>query len=72
MPYLVIKDIELIRILVKNYGYRVLRHKGSHVFLSDLSHVTTIPYHNRELGAGLLNKILKDCELEKDDIKKYV
>ncbi len=72
MHRLVIKDAGLLKILMKYYGYRLLRQKGSHIFLTDGMHYTTIPYHNRELGQGLLNKILKDVELSKADITKYL
>ncbi|MDE1804158.1 MAG: type II toxin-antitoxin system HicA family toxin [Candidatus Micrarchaeota archaeon] len=72
MPYLVIKDVELIRILMKHYGFKVLRQRGSHLFLTNFVYVTTVPYHNKELGQGLLNKILKDCRLSKEEIKKYL
>ncbi len=72
MPRLTIKDTGLLKILTKYYNYRALRQKGSHIFLTDGQHYTTIPYHNRELGQGILNKILSDCNLTKEDILKYV
>lgn len=72
MSRLIIKDVTLLRILTKYYAYRALRQRGSHIFLTDGQHYTTIPYHNRELGQGILNKILSDCSLTKEDILKYV
>ncbi len=72
MSRLVIKDMALLKILSKHYGFRPLRQKGSHVFLTDGQHYTTIPYHNKELGEGILNKILDDCGLSKEDIIRYL
>ena len=72
MSRLAIKDVALLKILTKYYAYRALRQKGSHIFLTDGQHYTTIPHHNRELGQGILNKILNDCNLAEEDILKYV
>lgn len=62
---------ELIRIL-KSKGFKVVRIKGSHHILKDSSgKVTVIPVHSNEIiGPGLLAKILDDCELKKEDLKK--
>ncbi|HQF41294.1 MAG TPA: type II toxin-antitoxin system HicA family toxin [Ignavibacteriaceae bacterium] len=62
---------ELIRIL-KSKGFKVVRIKGSHHILKDSSEkVTVIPVHSNEIiGPGLLVKILDDCELKKEDLKK--
>ena len=72
MSRLVIKDAALLKVLTKYYNFRALRQRGSHIFLTDGKHYTTIPYHNRELGQGILNKILSDCELTKEDVIKYL
>ena len=60
---------ELIRIL-KKIGFEVSRIKGSHHLLKHLDgRSTVIPVHsNEDIGTGLLNKILKDCELTKDEL----
>ena len=60
---------KLVRIL-KKLGFEVIRTKGSHNFLrhSD-GRSTTVPVHSNEtLGTGILSKILKDCELNRNDI----
>lgn len=72
MSHLVVKDVALLKILTKYYNYKALRQRGSHIFLTDGKHHTTIPYHNRELGEGILHKILDDCGLTKEDITKYL
>jgi predicted RNA binding protein YcfA (HicA-like mRNA interferase family) len=72
MSRLVIKPAELLRILVKYYGFRPLRQKGSHVFITNFKNSTTIPMHGGELDQGTLNGILKQTGLTKDDIKRYM
>ncbi|HEY5123244.1 MAG TPA: type II toxin-antitoxin system HicA family toxin [Ignavibacteria bacterium] len=55
---------------LKKHGFKIIRTKGSHHFLQNIDgRCTTIPVHTKEIiGPGLLNKILKDCELEYKDI----
>ena len=55
-------------------GFAVIRTKGSHHFLrhSD-GRATVVPIHAGEtLGPGLLNQILKDAEIERDDFHKLL
>ena len=50
-------------------GFEVQRIRGSHHFLrhSD-GRRTVVPVHAKEnIGPGLLNKILHDCELSRDE-----
>jgi len=58
----------LIKFL-KKQGFKVIRTKGSHHFLrSSDGRSTTVPAHSNEtIGTGLLLKILKDCEIDKND-----
>jgi len=66
-----LKGKELIRIL-ERVGFRVIRSKGSHTFLrhSD-GRATVVPVHSGEtLGPGLLRAILRDVEMEIDDLLK--
>ena len=55
-------------------GFSVLRVKGSHHFLRhDDGRSTVVPAHSGEtLGPGLLNKILRDCQLSVDELKKFL
>ncbi len=64
---------KLIKILEK-LGFEVIRIKGSHHFLKHTDErCTTIPVHRNEIiGSGLLNKILDDCEISKDELKKLL
>jgi predicted RNA binding protein YcfA (HicA-like mRNA interferase family) len=63
----------LIKILCKQ-GFTVIRTKGSHNFLRhNDGRVTTVPTHaNETIGTGLLLKILKDCDIDKEDFIKMV
>ncbi len=59
---------ELIKIL-QSAGFNDVRLRGSHHFLRHLDGRTTIvPVHSSEtIGPGLLSKILRDCELSRDE-----
>ena len=58
----------LIKILVRN-GYTKVRQKGSHIqFKKESGVVITVPLHSgRDIGRGLLRKILRDMELSKEE-----
>ncbi len=64
---------ELIKILNK-MNFRVIRQKGSHVFLRHNDGRTTIvPVHpTEEIDRGLLNKIIKkDLKITREEFMKY-
>jgi predicted RNA binding protein YcfA (HicA-like mRNA interferase family) len=50
---------------LERHGFRVARVRGSHHFLKHVDGRTTVvPVHGKEIiGPGLMNKILRDCEL---------
>jgi len=60
---------QLIKLLT-NHGFVVSRIKGSHHFLKhEDSRRTVVPVHGSEtIGPGLLNKILKDVDLEMSEL----
>ncbi len=62
---------KMIKVLEK-LGYSVIRTKGSHV---RLKHPTkpkvTVPLH-KELGIGLIIKILKDAEVSQEEFRKLL
>jgi predicted RNA binding protein YcfA (HicA-like mRNA interferase family) len=62
---------ELINLLKKE-GFYIVRQKGSHVFLKhDDGRATVIPVHSGEtLGTGLISKILRDVEMNKEELIK--
>jgi len=62
---------DLLRILTKHFGFRVLRQKGSHVTLTNDKVFITVPLHP-ELDTGTLNAILKDASIYREDFLKYL
>ena len=67
--YPVCKGTRLIKALQKA-GFEVIRIKGSHHFLKHPdTRSTVVPVHRGEtIGPGLLNKILRDCEMTRQDL----
>jgi predicted RNA binding protein YcfA (HicA-like mRNA interferase family) len=59
---------KIIKALSK-IGFQIVRKHGSHVVLKHLDgRLTVIPVHAREeVGIGLLNKIIKDTGLSKEE-----
>jgi predicted RNA binding protein YcfA (HicA-like mRNA interferase family) len=57
---------------LKKAGFEVLRIKGSHHFLRHTDgRRTVVPVHRGEtIGPGLMSKILRDCEVERDEFMK--
>lgn len=51
-------------------GFKVIRIRGSHYFLQhDDGRCTVVPVHSGEIiGPGLLSRILRDCEIKKDEL----
>ncbi len=61
----------LVRALRK-FGFEVVRVKGSHHFLQHTDgRCTVVPIHKGEtIGRGLLARILRDCDLDKEEVQK--
>ena len=57
---------------LKKAGFEVLRIKGSHHFMSHPDgRRTVVPVHRGEIiGPGLMLKIIRDCEMERDEFMK--
>ncbi len=55
-------------------GFAVIRIKGSHHFLGhEDGRRTVVPVHSGEtIGPGLLNKILRDCQIKGEDLQKLL
>ena len=64
---------ELLSIL-KSAGFVVLRVKGSHHFLHHADgRSTVVPVHAGEtIGPGLFAKILRDCDLSREQFQKLL
>ncbi|MCP4695393.1 MAG: addiction module toxin, HicA family [Gammaproteobacteria bacterium] len=55
---------------LKKFGFDIVRIKGSHHFLKHSDgRATVIPVHSGEtIGPGLLAKILRDCDLSREEL----
>jgi predicted RNA binding protein YcfA (HicA-like mRNA interferase family) len=64
---------ELLSVLRKA-GFEVLRVKGSHHFLRHHDgRSTVVPVHSGEtIGPGLLAKILRDCDLNREQFQELL
>ena len=60
---------DLIRAL-RSLGFEVTRVRGSHHFLEHTDgRVTVVPVHGNEtIGPGLLARILRECEVSRDEL----
>lgn len=60
---------KIVLTAISKAGFEVLRIRGSHHFLQHPDgRRTVVPVHAGEnVGPGLLNKILHDCELSRDE-----
>ena len=68
-----ISEKELCKLLEK-LGFEKIYGKGSHVKFRHLDgRRTVVPVHgNEELGSGLLNAILKQIKLTRDELEKLI
>jgi predicted RNA binding protein YcfA (HicA-like mRNA interferase family) len=59
---------------LKKAGFEVARVKGSHHFLRhDDGRTTVVPVHSGEtIGPGLLSKILRDCDIDREKLQKLL
>jgi predicted RNA binding protein YcfA (HicA-like mRNA interferase family) len=64
---------ELVAALRKA-GFDVMRVKGSHHFRRHVDRRTTVvAVHSGEtIGPGLLSKILRDCELTREELQQFL
>lgn len=60
-----IEGRELVKILCNEFGFVKVRQKGSHVTLQRNGTFVTVPM--KEIRVGLLNRILRDCDISRDD-----
>jgi predicted RNA binding protein YcfA (HicA-like mRNA interferase family) len=59
---------------LRKAGFDVVRIKGSHHFLRHADGRTTVvPVHAGEtIGPGLMSKILRDCDVSRDELRKLL
>ena len=55
-------------------GFETIRIRGSHHYLRHPDgRCTVVPVHRGEtIGTGLLSKILRDCEIDKSELRQYL
>jgi len=63
-----------VLVALEELGFRIVRQKGSHVFLRHTDGRTTVvPVHPREdIGKGLLRKIIRDAGVDVDEFMSHV
>lgn len=66
----VLRAEQLLEIL-RRHGFQPIRQSGSHIILkhADGRRVTVPMHKGRDLGKGLLRKIMRDAHLIVDDLK---
>jgi predicted RNA binding protein YcfA (HicA-like mRNA interferase family) len=59
---------------LKNAGFLLVRVKGSHHFVQHGDgRATVVPVHAGEtIGPGLISKILRDCDLSREQLQKLL
>jgi predicted RNA binding protein YcfA (HicA-like mRNA interferase family) len=59
---------------LRKIDFEVIRIRGSHHFVQHPDgRCTVVPVHSGEtLGIGLLNQILKDCQLDRDEFSDLI
>ena len=64
---------ELIKILNK-MGFDVIRQRGSHIYMKHKDgRCTVVPMHaGRDIGRGLLKRILNEIDMSREDFLKFV
>ena len=65
----VISGKEMIKILYKEFGFRPIRQRGTHVTITNDKAFVTVPLHG-ELDTGTLKGILDDCGITRDEFLK--
>ena len=70
MKLVLVNGKKLIKILNKR-DFVLTRQKGSHVQLEDdEGRRVTVPVHSKEIGRGLLAKILRDAEISRKEYEE--
>jgi predicted RNA binding protein YcfA (HicA-like mRNA interferase family) len=64
---------EVVRALQKA-GFEIVRQRGSHIYLRHTDgRATVVPVHKSEdLGPGILSKILRDAEMNREEFRQLL
>ena len=61
---------EVVKKLQSN-GWKVVRQKGSHIMMTKVGYIYTLSIpHHKELGVGILKKILQQAQSNSDEFNK--
>ncbi|MEK7614637.1 MAG: type II toxin-antitoxin system HicA family toxin [Patescibacteria group bacterium] len=66
--------VSIIRVLLKA-GFRIVRQKGSHVFLrhsTDPTRFATVPRHSKDVARRDLTSILRQSKLSIEEFLKFL
>lgn len=68
-----VKPKQLVRAL-ERAGWHLDRVRGSHYLMAhpDRDQMVSIPYHNRDMKAGLLSGILSSAGISRDELRKLL
>ena len=55
--------VEMVKLLKQN-GFQHIKTRGSHYHMMKDGKIVVVPYHHKEMGKGITNKILKDSGLK--------
>ncbi len=57
---------------LQTFGFKIVRSKGSHFFMKhNDGRCCVVPVHSGEtIGPGLLTRLLKDCDISKEELKE--
>lgn len=67
-----VKSTELLKILQKYYSYSARQGKGDHIILFDNKGHTTVIQTQKELRPQIVRAILRETELNWEDVEKYL
>lgn len=68
------KKVREVTKALEKLGFTKVRQRGSHIrFVHEDGRKTTVPDHSGEpIGPGLLNKIMKDIRVEKEEFEEVL
>jgi predicted RNA binding protein YcfA (HicA-like mRNA interferase family) len=74
MPRLPVINHNKLEKVLKILGFEEIRQSGSHVFYKRKNDgkTTVVPRHNKDLGKGLLRRILREIDLPVRDLEKWL
>jgi len=71
----ILSGLEIIKILCKDFGFREVHRKGSHIILAKNTSfgkvACTVPKYP-EIDPGLLSSILRQAKIERDEFLRHI